>query len=113
MSCFLTGILQGIYWGLGSGSGTITGGYLIHHIGAVSTFRMTAAFTFLVCLLFSTIQWKWTNGTNNEYPQTKYTYLPAVESKDTEALLRGYELPRDKRKHELTKPKSFLTGRKY
>ena len=88
---FSQGILQGVYWGLGTGSGTITGGFLIHHVGAVSTFRFVASSAFVVCVLFCLAQCRWTQETT-EYPQTKYTYLPSVEAKDTEELLSGYKV---------------------
>lgn len=98
------GILQGVYWGLGTGSGTITGGFLIHHIGAVATFRCVACCAFVVCLLFCLAQCKWTRE-STEYAEMKYTYLPTVESKDTEELLRGYRgvSKTSKNKHSTTK----------
>lgn len=98
-SCLSIGILQGVYWGLGTGSGTITGGFLIHHFGAVATFRCVAGASFVVCILFFLAQCKFTRE-STEYTEMKYTYLPTVESKDTEELLRGYRVSKTlKHKH--------------
>ncbi|XP_022787271.1 major facilitator superfamily domain-containing protein 6-like [Stylophora pistillata] len=95
----IQGILQGVYWGLGTGSGTITGGFLIHHFGAVATFRCVAGASFVVCILFFLAQCKFTRE-STEYTEMKYTYLPTVESKDTEELLRGYRVSKTlKHKH--------------
>ena len=100
---FSTGILQGVYWGLGTGSGTITGGFLIHHIGTVAAFRCVACSSFVVCILFCLAQCKWTRE-STEYADMKYTYLPTVESKDTEELLRGYRVSKtSKNKHSTTR----------
>ena len=100
-TCLSAGILQGVYWGLGTGSGTITGGFLIHHIGAVATFRCVACCAFVVCVLFCLAQFKWTHETTTSHQlDFEYTYLPTVESKDTEELLRGYRVSKaSKNKH--------------
>ncbi|XP_001629670.2 uncharacterized protein LOC5509111 [Nematostella vectensis] len=89
----IQGILQGVYWGLGTGTGTIAGGYLIHHLGPVSAFRLTAVLSLLMGVLFCGVQWKWTlDVIPVEFPQTKYSYLPTVATKDTEALLSGHDM---------------------
>ena len=91
-----TGVLQGVYWGLGTGSGTIAGGFLIHHIGAVATFRCVACCAFVVCVLFCLAQFRWTKETvESRHLDFEYTYLPSVELKDTEELLRGYRVSKN------------------
>ena len=66
---------------------------MIHHIGAVATFRCVACCVFVVCVLFCLAQFKWTRDTTeNHQLDYEYTYLPSVKSKDTEELLRGYRV---------------------
>ena len=50
------GILQGVYWGLGTGGGTIVGGYVTHVFGFRSTFRGFAVVTGVVLAVFLTTQ---------------------------------------------------------
>ena len=50
------GILQGIYWGLGTGTGAIVGGFLVHHVGGDITFRAFSLATAAVFSLFVLIQ---------------------------------------------------------
>ncbi len=50
------GILQGVYWGLGTGGGTIVGGYVSHVFGFRSTFRGFAVVTGVVLVVFLTTQ---------------------------------------------------------
>ena len=50
------GILQGVYWGLGTGGGTIVGGYLSHVFGFRSTFRGFAVVTGVILAVFLTTQ---------------------------------------------------------
>ncbi|XP_068669979.1 uncharacterized protein [Montipora foliosa] len=103
----IQGILQGVYWGLGTGSGTIAGGFLIHHIGAVATFRCVACCAFVVCVLFCLAQFKWTKETTEtRHMDYEYTYLPSVESKDTEELLRGYRVSKNSKAKQNT-PRNY------
>lgn len=55
-SMFFKGILQGVYWGLGTGGGTIVGGYVVHVFGFRSTFRGFAVVTGVVLAVFLTTQ---------------------------------------------------------
>lgn len=57
-NCFLKflGILQGIYWGLGTGTGAIVGGFLVHHVGGDIAFRAFSIATATVFSLFVLIQ---------------------------------------------------------
>ena len=48
----LQGILHGVYWGLGAGSGYMIGGQLIKNYGAVLTFRGFSAMSIVACVLF-------------------------------------------------------------
>ena len=50
------GILQGVYWGLGTGTGAIVGGFLVHHVGGDITFRAFSLATAAVFSLFVLIQ---------------------------------------------------------
>ena len=50
------GILQGVYWGLGTGSGTIAGGFLINHVGVRTAFRIGGGVGSVVFVLFVALQ---------------------------------------------------------
>ena len=55
-----SGILQGVYWGLGGGIGAILGGIMIDEYGAVSSFHMGAAMSGTVLIASAIIQfWIW------------------------------------------------------
>ena len=54
---FSIGILQGIYWGLGTGVGAIIGGVLINQYGIVSAYRIGGTATIFVMLYFVISQW--------------------------------------------------------
>ena len=41
-----------MYWGLGTGGGTIVGGYVVHNYGFVATFRAFAVTTAIVLAIF-------------------------------------------------------------
>ena len=56
MSHTFVGILQGVYWGLGTGTGAIIGGFLVHHVGGDITFRAFALSTATVFSFFILIQ---------------------------------------------------------
>lgn len=56
MLFYFKGILQGVYWGLGTGGGTIVGGYVTHVFGFRSTFRGFAVVTGVVLAVFLTTQ---------------------------------------------------------
>ncbi len=43
-----SGILQGIYWGLGTGIGAFVGGAMINYYGAVKSFRIGGIVTAIV-----------------------------------------------------------------
>ena len=47
-----SGILQGIYWGLGTGLGAFAGGEMINKYGAVKSFRIGGVVTAIVVLFF-------------------------------------------------------------
>lgn len=53
---FYKGILQGVYWGLGTGTGAIVGGFLVHHVGGDVTFRAFSLATATVFSLFVLVQ---------------------------------------------------------
>lgn len=54
--CFIPGILQGIYWGLGGGLGAIVGGVLIDGYGVVPSFRLGAVMSAVVLIVSGFIQ---------------------------------------------------------
>ncbi len=37
---FFSGVLQGVYWGLGTGAGAFVGGAMINTFGAIKSFRI-------------------------------------------------------------------------
>lgn len=49
--CFPSGILQGIFYGLGNGGGTVLSGHLYHAVGAQRTFQYFAISSLVVLLL--------------------------------------------------------------
>lgn len=55
-SATVQGILQGVYWGLGTGGGTIIGGFVVHNFGFTSTFRTFAVTTSIILLVFLATQ---------------------------------------------------------
>ena len=55
------GILHGVHWGLGHGSGELIGGLLISTFGASTTFAIFGAF----CLVLMAVYILVTNLTNN------------------------------------------------
>ena len=63
--------MQGVYWGLGTGGGTIVGGYVVHVFGLRSTFRGFAVVTAVVLAVFLTTQLI-----------SKYSNLPQENGKD-------------------------------
>ena len=54
----VTGILNGLFVGVGNGSGTMLGGLLVSKIGIRVAYRLFAAFLALVMLLFIACQWQ-------------------------------------------------------
>ena len=46
----LSGILQGVFWGLGNGGGTMLSGVIYHHYGGVTTFHVFAVMGMAVFL---------------------------------------------------------------
>ena len=84
---FHVGILQGVYWGLGLGTGSILGGHFIHTLGPHWTFRAAATGSFVIASLFAITQWKWKRADLDDSLGI-YHYFSAGESRDTEALLQ-------------------------
>lgn len=52
----MQGILQGVYWGLGTGSGAIAGGILINHIGVRSSYHVGGILSSIIFVLFCGLQ---------------------------------------------------------
>lgn len=73
--CFIVGILQGVYWGLGTGGGTIVGGYLSHVFGFKSTFRAFAVATGVVLAVFLATQLisKYSNLSQEDGDESSYS----------------------------------------
>ena len=46
--CLFSGILHGVHWGLGHGSGELIGGFLISNFGAPTTFAIFGAFSLVI-----------------------------------------------------------------
>ena len=85
--CSHAGILQGVYWGLGLGTGSILGGHLIHTLGPHWTFRAAATGSFVIASLFAVTQWKWQRE-NLDDSLGIYHYFSSGEPRDSEALLQ-------------------------
>lgn len=73
--CSIVGILQGVYWGLGTGGGTIVGGYLSHVFGFKSTFRAFAVATGVVLAVFLATQLisKYSNLSQEDGDESSYS----------------------------------------
>ena len=74
-----TGILNGLFVGVGNGSGTMLGGLLVSKTGIRVAYRLFAAFLTLVMLLFLACQWR---GENND-DKTSYRALPNKDEEDS------------------------------
>ena len=71
------GIIHGVYWGLGMAVGGILGGFMVHGIGARLTFRIEAACSFAILVLFF--------GINNIHQhRDTYSKIPAEPGQETE-----------------------------
>ena len=74
-----TGILNGLFVGVGNGSGTMLGGLLVSKTGIRVAYRLFAAFLALVMLLFLACQWR---GENTD-DKTSYRALPNKDEGDS------------------------------
>lgn len=63
----IQGMIHGVYWGLGFAVGGVVGGFLVHVIGARSTFRLMAALSMGILVMFFTL--------NNLYDRTHSGYM--------------------------------------
>ena len=50
-------MLQGVYWGLGTGLGAFAGGEMINKYGAVKSFRIGGVVTAIVVIFFLTMNY--------------------------------------------------------
>ena len=74
------GILNGLFVGVGSGSGSIIGGLLISKVGIRATYRLFAAFLVLIILFFLACHWQG-QGTDEDGDDSKSAYR-AVPSQE-------------------------------
>ena len=74
-----TGLLNGLFVGVGNGSGTMLGGLLVSKTGIRVAYRLFAAFLALVMLLFVACQWQ---GGNTD-DKTSYRALPYKDEEDS------------------------------
>ena len=72
------GILNGLFVGVGNGSGTMLGGLLVSKTGIRVAYRLFAAFLALVLLFFLACQWR---GENTD-DKTSYRALPNKDEED-------------------------------
>lgn len=66
----IQGIIHGVYWGLGMAVGGVIGGMMVHVIGARLTFRLEAAFSFAILVLFFAVN-------NFHEKNTRYSQIPS------------------------------------
>ena len=66
----IQGIIHGVYWGLGMAVGGVIGGMMVHVIGARLTFRLEAAFSFAILVLFFAVN-------NVHEKSTRYSQIPS------------------------------------
>ena len=78
--CNLAGILNGLFVGVGSGSGSILGGVLISKVGIRVAYRLFAAFLIVVILFFLACHWQ-EQSTDEDGDDSKSAYraLPSQE----------------------------------
>ena len=93
------GILQGVYWGLGTGGGTIIGGYMVHIFNFASTFQAFAVVTSVILAIFLMTQLlsKFSNlpqekAGDNSKLSTSYIIYSASDSEVSETETHGPEL---------------------
>ena len=72
----IQGIIHGVYWGLGMAVGGVLGGVMVHVIGARLTFRLEAAFSFAILVLFFAVN-------NFHEKSSRYSQIPS-EPQDQE-----------------------------
>ena len=78
----IQGIIHGVYWGLGMAIGGVLGGIMVHQIGARLTFRLEAAFSFVILVLFFAI--------NNLHEKRKrYSTIPSDEQETGDETEEG------------------------
>lgn len=83
----IQGIIHGVYWGLGMAVGGVIGGMMVHEIGARLTFRLEAAFSFAILVLFFAVN-------NVHEKSTRYSQIPSEpqETLDDHDGAAGQEL---------------------
>ncbi|XP_046841022.1 major facilitator superfamily domain-containing protein 6-like [Xenia sp. Carnegie-2017] len=86
----IQGILQGMYWGLGLGTGSIIGGHMIHTVGPHWTFRAAASGSFIIALLFGITQWRWQRESMDDSLEI-YSYFSLIEPQNNETMIHDNE----------------------
>lgn len=71
----IQGIIHGVYWGLGMAVGGVIGGLMVHSIGARLTFRLEAALSFAILVLFFAIN-------NFHQKNSQYSQIPSEPAQD-------------------------------
>ncbi|PFX29600.1 Major facilitator superfamily domain-containing protein 6 [Stylophora pistillata] len=71
----IQGIIHGVYWGLGMAVGGVIGGLMVHSIGARLTFRLEAALSFAILVLFFAIN-------NFHQKSSQYSQIPSEPVQD-------------------------------
>ena len=74
-----TGILNGLFVGVGIGGGTILGGLLVGWIGMRATYRIFAFFLALILMLFLGLQW---SGRQENSGESMSSYQPVPNQPD-------------------------------
>ena len=70
-----SGILNGLFVGVGNGGGTILGGLLVSSIGMRAAYRVFAFFLALILLLFLGLQWSGRQKNSGD-PISSYQPVP-------------------------------------
>lgn len=78
---FFSGILQGIFWGLGNGGGTMISGALIEIYGIIDTFRAFAIAGTVVLAILVIIQYTTSVLEQREKRRQEYDLLSDSDSK--------------------------------
>lgn len=84
MFVWFSGILQGVFWGLGNGGGTMTSGVLIEMFGLTNTFRAFAISGTVVLAILVLAQYTASCLEHRERERQDYEFLSGSDESKSE-----------------------------